>query len=194
MGEWRGELLNELKQDAIHFGDFVLSSGVKSYYYINCREVTLSPKGAWLVANAMLDSLEAVDADAIGGPTLAADPIAAGVAIESWHRGHPMRAFIVRKEAKGHGLQQQVEGPVHEGDRVIVVDDILTTGGSLLQAIDAVESVGLKVAHVAVLLDRLEGGADRIRARGYPFTAIYTFDDIRSFVEAHRPAAQPHGA
>lgn len=184
MHDTRQELLREIEGQAIHFGRFTLSSGATSHYYINCRQVTLSPRGAYLTANAILDALENVETDAIGGMTVAADPIAAAVALESWHRGRPINAFIVRKQAKGHGLQRQVEGPIKPGDRVVVVDDVLTTGGSILQAIETVEGEGATVERVVVLIDRQQGGAERIREKGYKVTSIFTFDDLRAFVEA----------
>ena len=179
----RQELLKQIKENAITFGNFVLSSGATSHYYLDCRKVTLSPHGAWLIANQLLDLLADLDFDALGGPTLAADPIAASVAVESWHRQRPVRAFIVRKETKGHGLQRQVEGPLRSSDQVVVVDDTLTTGGSILQAIDAVEKAGATVVAVAVVIDRLQGGTEAIGQKGYPVRSLFTFDDIRDYVE-----------
>jgi orotate phosphoribosyltransferase len=185
----RGALLEELKEHAFHFGRVTLSSGAVSDYYINCRAVTLSPRGAWLTANVILDAIQDLDVQAVGGPTVAADPIAAAVAVESWHRNTPRRAFIVRKDAKAHGLQRQVEGPIQSGDRVVVVDDVLTTGGSLLQAIETVEAEGMTVVAVVVLLDRLQGGAERLRERGYVLRSIFTLDDVHDFVESRRHAS-----
>ncbi len=187
MNDLRRQLLDEIRQNAIYFGQFTLTSGLTSHFYIDCRKVTLSARGAFLTASTMLDLLDGIDVQAVGGMTVAADPVAAAMAVESWHRGRPLNAFIVRKEAKGHGLQRQVEGPLGAGDRVAIVDDTLTTGGSILQAIEAVEAAGAEVAAVAVILDRLQGGAERIRERGYPVYSVLTFDDIRDFVEAHRP-------
>ncbi len=186
MDEIRRQLRDEIEQNAIHFGSVTLSSGAVSDYYINCRTVTLSPRGAYLTANAILDTLKEFHVDAVGGMTVAADPIAAAVALESWHRHSPLRAFIVRKEAKAHGLQKQVEGPIVPGDRVAIVDDVLTTGGSILQAIQAVEALGATVVAVVVLLDRLQGGAKAIEDRGYPVRSVLTFDDIREFVDGQR--------
>lgn len=182
MDEIRRQLLEEIKKRAIHFGHYTLASGATSSYYIDCRKVTLSPRGAYLTGNAMLDALDEVDIQAVGGMTIAADPVATAIALESWHRQRPLRAFIVRKEAKGHGLQKQVEGPVQAGDRVAIVDDVLTTGGSILQAIEAVEMLGAKVVTVAVILDRLEGGADRLRGMGYPVRSLFTLDDLRDYL------------
>ncbi|HVB97205.1 MAG TPA: orotate phosphoribosyltransferase [Chloroflexota bacterium] len=189
MEERRLQLLNEIKQHAINFGTFVLSSGQTSHYYLDCRRVTLSPFGLWLTANAFLDAFEGTEIDAVGGMSVAADPITAGIVLESWHRGRPLRGCVVRKEAKGHGMQRQVEGPLQKGDRVVVVDDVLTTGGSIFQAIDAVEAAGANVASVAVILDRLQGGGEKIRERGYPLLSLFTLEDIRDYLEAGRPRA-----
>jgi len=188
MNDLKHQLLDQILRNAIHFGRFTLTSGIVSHYYIDCRRVTLSAFGAYLTGNTILDVLEGVDFQAVGGMTVAADPVATAVAVESWHRGRPVNAFIVRKEAKGHGMHRQVEGALQAGDRVAVVDDTLTTGGSIVQAIEAVEAAGAQVAAVAVILDRQQGGADRLRELGYPVHSVLTYDDIREFVDAHRTA------
>ncbi len=187
MQDFRQQLLDLIIAQAIHFGTFTLTSGLVSHFYIDCRKVTLSARGAFLTGNTMLDLLDRLDLQAVGGMTVAADPVATAIAVESWHRERPLNAFIVRKEAKAHGLHRQVEGPLQVSDRVAIVDDTLTTGGSIFQAIEAVEATGATVAAVAVILDRLQGGADRIRQRGYPVYSVLTYDDIREFVEAHKP-------
>lgn len=186
MNQTRNQLLEEIKAQAIHFGHFTLASGATSHYYIDCRKVTLSPRGAHLTGQAMLDLLADLDLQAVGGMTIAADPVATAIAVESWYRQRPLRAFIVRKEAKDHGLQRRVEGPIRPGDRVAVVDDVLTTGGSIRQAIEAVEAIGASVLAVAVILDRLQGGAERLREAGYPVRSLFTLEDIRDYLEANR--------
>lgn len=186
MADLRQQLLEELKQRAFHFGSFVLSSGVTRDYYIDCRLVTLSARGAWLTGNVVLDTLAGLEIHAVGGLTLAADPIATAVAVVSQERPQPVNAFIVRKEAKGHGLQRQVEGPIKAGDRVAIVDDVLTSGRSILQAADAVESVGAKVVGVSVLIDRCEEGSARVRERGYDLRPVFTIGDVQSFIDQHR--------
>jgi orotate phosphoribosyltransferase len=186
MKDLKTELREEIELNAVHFGQVTLSSGATSDYYINCRQVTLSPRGAWITANVILDLLATTLVDAVGGMTLAADPIAAAVALQSWVRGTPLRAFIVRKEAKGHGLQKQVEGPISAGDRVAIVDDVLTTGGSIVQAIEAVEALGAKVETIIVLLDRLQGGSERLSGLGYRLQSVLTIDDLSEYIERHR--------
>jgi len=174
----RARLLSLLKERAITFGDFTLASGRRSSYYLDGRLVTLDAEGACLVAQVILDTLEAsgVQADAVGGLTLGADPIAGATAAVSFMRGTPLSAFIVRKEAKSHGTGRQVEGRVPSGSRVVVVDDVVTTAGSTLQAIRALEQIGARVAAVICLVDRLEGGAEALK--GYPYYPLFTVNDL----------------
>ena len=163
-----------VERGALQYGDFTLSSGKKSAYYFDGRLLTLDPEGAHLIGNALLPLLTEAGVDAIGGPTLGADPIVTAAAMASWQQGTPLPAFIVRKEAKGYGMGQMIEGPLPEGSTVAIVDDACTTGGSLFHAIDAAESVGCTVGLVLALLDRNEGGSDSIRQRGYKFEALLT--------------------
>ena len=164
------ELAKEL--GALTFGDFILTSGQHSSYYFDGRLLSLDAEGAALLGAEFLDVANASGATAIGGLTLGADPIVASVAVESHHAGTPVRAFIVRKEAKTHGAGRLIEGPLPSGASVVIVDDACSTGGSLFQAIAAAEAEGCTVAHVATVIDRHQGGSDEIRRRGYPFTAL----------------------
>ena len=164
------ELAKEL--GALTFGDFILTSGQHSSYYFDGRLLSLDAEGAALLGAEFLDVANASGATAIGGLTLGADPIVASVAVESHHAGTPVRAFIVRKEAKTHGAGRLIEGPLASGASVVIVDDACSTGGSLFQAIAAAEAEGCTVAHVATVIDRHQGGSDEIRRRGYPFTAL----------------------
>ena len=167
-----------LERGAIRYGDFTLSSGRKSAYYFDGRLLSLDPEGAYLLGHALLPLLADAGVTAVGGPTLGADPIVAAVATVSWERSVPMPAFIVRKEAKGHGMAQMIEGPLPPpGTSVAVVDDTCTTGGSLFHAIAAAEESGCEVALVAAILDRNEGGSDAIRQRGYRFASLLTAGD-----------------
>ena len=163
-----------LERGALQYGDFTLSSGRKSSYYFDGRLLSLDPEGAHLIGNALLPLLAAAAVDAIGGPTLGADPIVTAAAMASWQQGTPLPAFIVRKEAKGHGMTQMIEGPLPEAATVAIVDDTCTTGGSLFHAIAAAEQAGCTVGLVLALLDRNEGGSNAIRERGYRFETLLT--------------------
>ncbi len=167
-----------LERGAIRYGDFTLSSGRKSTYYFDGRLLSLDPEGAYLLGHALLPLLSHADVSAVGGPTLGADPIVAAVASASWQVGAPMPAFIVRKEAKGHGMGQMIEGPLPPvGASVAIVDDACTTGGSLFHAIAAAEEAGYVVGLTLAALDRNEGGSDAIRERGYRFASLLTAGD-----------------
>ena len=164
------ELAKEL--GALTYGDFVLTSGQRSSYYFDGRLISLDAEGSALLGAEFLDIVRGCGATAIGGLTLGADPIVASVAVTSHHAGAPVRGFIVRKEAKEHGAQRRIEGPLTPGASVVIVDDACSTGGSLFQAIEAAETVGCTVAHVAAVIDRRQGGSDELRRRGYAFTAL----------------------
>ncbi|HKY33658.1 MAG TPA: orotate phosphoribosyltransferase [Candidatus Polarisedimenticolia bacterium] len=171
----RAKLLDLLRRKALRFGSFTLASGRTSGYYLDGRLVTLDAEGAWLTARVILDLMERerVDARAAGGLTLGADPIAGALAAVSHAEGRALSAFIVRKEAKVHGTGRKVEGELREGDAVVVLDDVVTTAGSTLQAIRAVEELGCKVAAVICLVDREEGGAEALKSyRFYPLFRV----------------------
>lgn len=172
-----GERILELfKQHAVLSGDFTLASGLKTSYYFDGRRVTLWPEGAYLIGRRVFEILSEAGAEAVGGMTMGADPIVTSVAVASHLEGRPMPAFIVRGETKGHGTQRRVEGPLTAGSRVAIVDDVVTTGGSVLRAIEAVEAEGCQVVKVVVLLDRQQGGAAEITRRGYDFATILRAD------------------
>ncbi len=170
------ERLLEIAEErgAIRYGDFTLSSGRKSSYYFDGRLLSLDPEGAHLIGNALLPLLADAGVAAVGGPTLGADPIVAAAAMASWQQGAPLPAFIVRKDAKGHGTAQLIEGPLPAGATVAIVDDACTTGGSLFHAIAAAEEAGCTVGLALAVLDRNEGGSNAIRERGYRFAALLT--------------------
>ena len=165
-----------LERGAIQYGEFTLSSGKLSSYYFDGRLLTLDPAGAELIAGLLLPAVQAAGAEAIGGTTLGADPIVAAAALASVNWPPPVRGFIVRKESKEHGTQQQIEGPLRPGSRVAIVDDVCTTGGSLFHAIAAAEAVGCQVALTAAVLDRQEGGSAELRRRGYRFLSLLQAD------------------
>jgi orotate phosphoribosyltransferase len=158
----------------------VLSSGKKASYYLDCRMTTLHPRGALLVARLILQRMRqlGLHADAIGGLTLGADPMVAAVAVVSELEGTPLHAFIVRKEAKKHGMQRFIEGwDGPSAARVVIVDDVCTTGESILKACERAEEAGYRVVATFCVVDREEGGAQTIAAR-YPFHALYTAQEL----------------
>ena len=169
-------LLEVFKERGVLYGDFTLSSGLKAAYYFDGRMVTLWPEGAYLIGRKVFRIAEAAGAEAVGGMSIGADPIVAAVAVVSQLEGKPIPAFIVRAGVKEHGTQKRIEGPLKAGSRVAIVDDVITTGGSVLRAIEAAEAEGCRVVKVVALLDRQQGGADEIRRRGYDFAAILSAD------------------
>lgn len=179
MAEYREQLLALLRQRAVGFGEVTLSSGKKSHYYVDGRLVTLSADGAYAIGRALLEELKDESVDAIGGPTMGADPIATATAVISQIEGRPISAFIVRKEPKKHGRGRWIEGPpLSDGARVVIVDDVATTGISLIKAATAVEETGAKVVRIITLVDRQEGAREAIEAKGYRFTPLFTPADL----------------
>jgi orotate phosphoribosyltransferase len=176
----RERLIELLERDALKRGTFTLASGRLSHYYVDGRKLTLSAQGAGLIAAGVLELLrKEFTVDAVGGLTLGADPIVgATLALAASAGLGRLRGFLVRKEAKGHGTGQLVEGPLDPGSTVAIVDDVATTGGSSLQAVQAVEAMGCQVAVVIAVLDRLEGAAEAFAARGLPFRALLTIRDL----------------
>jgi orotate phosphoribosyltransferase len=174
----RERLRRLLRERSLIFGDFTLASGRRSPFYFDSKRTTLLAEGAYLVAAEVLKALRerGIEADAIGGMTLGADPIVCPVAALSHLEGPPLRAFIVRKEVKGHGTARRIEGDVPPGSRVVVVDDVVTTGGSTLAAIEAASDAGLEVVAVLCLVDREEGGAERLGR--WPFIPLFSRAEI----------------
>ena len=174
----RERLRELLRRESLMLGDFTLASGRKSRFYFDSKRTTLLAEGAYLAAAEMLRTIRerGIEADAIGGMTLGADPIVCPAAALSAIEGPPLRAFIVRKETKEHGTAKRIEGNLKPGSRVIVVDDVVTTGGSTLLAIEAAESAGHQVVAVLCLVDREEGGAERL-AR-WPFHPLFRRQEI----------------
>ena len=171
-------LIELIRQQGLEFGDFTLASGKKASYYLDCRKVTLDSRGARLIAAGILELLGEAMPNAVGGMAIGADPITAAVITLAGLREIDLKGFIVRKEAKQHGKGRAVEGPVTPGDRVVIVEDVVTTGGSSLRAIDQVEQFGLQVERVIAIIDRLEGGAEAFQQRGIPLTTLLTVRDF----------------
>jgi len=178
----RDELAEIIRTQSLRQGEFVLSSGKKASYYLDCRMTTLHPRGALLIARLILQKMrqDKIYADAIGGLTLGADPIAASVAVVSAMEDAPLHGFIVRKESKTHGMQRFIEGwDGLAGSKVVVVDDVCTTGDSILKACDKAEEAGYVVAATFCVVDREEGGTEAIRNR-YPFYPLFTAKELLS--------------
>ncbi len=175
----RKKLLEIIKKKSLQTNvQRVLTSGRTSTYYIDAKMTTLDPEGAMLVGRMILDVLQSFDIDAIGGYTLGADPIVSVVAALSADTDRPLPAFIVRKEPKKHGERKMIEGPFKQGWKVVVVDDIVTTAGSTLKAIKAVEEEGGEVVLALTIVDRLEGGRENLEKGGYEFLSLFTRDDL----------------
>jgi orotate phosphoribosyltransferase len=176
----RQRLIALLQRDALKRGTFTLASGRTSHYYVDGRKVTLSAEGSAQIGAGVLELIASrPDVTAVGGLTLGADPIVgATLALAAASGRGQLRGFLVRKEAKAHGMGNLIEGPLEPGSVVAIVDDVATTGGSSLQAVQAVEAMGCKVAMVVVVLDRLEGAAAAFAARGLPFRSLLTIRDL----------------
>jgi orotate phosphoribosyltransferase len=176
----RNRLIELLERDALKRGTFTLASGRTSHYYVDGRKLTLSAEGAALIGAGVLELIARYpEVEAIGGLTMGADPIVgAALALAADAGLGQLRGFLVRKEIKSHGTGKRVEGPLEAGCTVAIVDDVATTGGSSLLAVDAVEAMGSKVAVVIAVLDRLEGAAGAFAARGLPFHPLLTIRDL----------------
>ncbi len=157
---------------------FKLASGKMSSYYVNCKKTTYDPEGIDLIGKAVFDRMISFSPDAVGGLTLGADPIAVAAAGESFRRGKPIKAFVVRKEIKEHGTKAPIEGDLRKGESVVLIEDVITTGGSALKAFEALDSFGVKVLAVIALVDRQEGGREAIEAKGLRVESIFTKDKI----------------
>lgn len=167
-----------IKQKAIKKGNFVLSSGKTTDFYIDGKQITLHPDGAYYTAKIILQKINGLNVQHIGGLTIGADPIAIAVSLLSRDTDSPVTAFIVRKEQKAHGLQKEIEGIITPNSNVVIVDDVITTASSTLTAIKAVEKIGCKVVKVVCLVDRQEGGAEALQ--GYEFDPIFTKEELLS--------------
>ncbi len=180
--EMRERLIELLLEFAFQYSEtprFKLAHGGGSQFYFNCKRVTLDPEGMCLIGNLVYEAVKGQGIRGIGGLTLGADPIANAAAYTSWLRGEPIQSFVVRKTQKDHGIIAPIEGKVKAGDRVFVVDDVITTGGSTLQAISACRQSGLEIAGVVALVDRQEmGGRQRILEEAPNFTALVTRDEV----------------
>jgi len=174
----RNALLEQLRSRALRFGDFTLASGKKAKYFLDGKQITLHSRGAPLIADGILDLLGNDLPQAIGGMSLGADPIVAAVITAAGQRGLDLAGFFVRKETKDHGTMKYIEGPVAAGDRVVIVEDVVTTGGSSLFAIDKARQFGLVVERVVAIVNRLEGGRQAFEGQGFRFDSLFTIRDF----------------
>ncbi len=179
-------LITLLAERSAKRGQFILASGKQSTFYIDARLTTMSPEGLSIIGPLALSVLQQTgwSIDAIGGLTLGADPISYAISYASARSDHPLRAFTVRKEAKTHGTGQLLEGPFRQGDRVAVIEDVLTTGGSALRAIDAVRAAAGITVGVLALVDREEGGRQAIERAGIPVVTLVTASQVISVLQS----------
>ncbi|MFD7295915.1 orotate phosphoribosyltransferase [Streptomyces sp. NPDC059897] len=175
----RDALLTQIKNKAVVHGKVTLSSGIEADYYVDLRRVTLDGEAAPLVGQVLLDLTADLEFDAVGGLTMGADPVAGAMLHASAARGERLDAFVVRKAAKAHGMQKRVEGPEIKGRRVVVVEDTSTTGGSPLEAVQAVREAGAEVVAVVTIVDRATGAAEKItEGAGVPYLFAFSKDEL----------------
>ena len=174
----REEVLEMLRRDAYRKGEFTLSSGVKSNHYVNCKPVTLNGRGLLILSLSLLENVEKYST-AVGGLTLGADPLVSGVAMAAALKDRDLNALIVRKEPKGYGTGAWIEGPLPEiGSRVTVLEDVITTGGSAIKAVEKIRDAGYFVKRVLAIVDRQEGGADALDDAGLELYSLFTLEDL----------------
>jgi orotate phosphoribosyltransferase len=178
----RARLLELLRERSLRFGEFVLASGARSAYYIDCRTTTTHAEGQFLVGQLGWELLQAsgLTPAAVGGLTMGADPVSYSIAYTSWLAGEPVNAFSVRKQPKEHGTGRVIEGSFNPGDRVVVIEDVITSGSSALQACDAVEAEGGHVLAVLAVLDRESGGREAIERRGSRVLTLFRMSELLS--------------
>jgi orotate phosphoribosyltransferase len=178
----RARLLEILREKSVERGSFQLRSGRTSDYYVDCKQTTLDAEGSYLIGKLLFERIRGLDdlPQGVGGVTLGADPIVTAVSLVSHLEGNPFPAFIIRKEPKGHGTERWIEGlkNIAPGGRVAVVEDVLTTGGTLLEGVRHTREAGFEVRRVYTLIDRQEGGRENIEAAGLALDALFTRDEL----------------
>ena len=176
------ELIDLLYHKAYKYSEkpsFKLASGKLSQFYIDCKAVSMTPQGLRIIGQMIYERIISLDVQAVGGLTMGADPIAAATAFVSLSRPYPVNCFSIRKEPKGHGLNRFIVGPVKKGERVVILDDVVTTGGSTIKAIRASQDFGLHVVQALAGVDRQEGGMEAVKKEGITADALVTIDDLR---------------
>jgi orotate phosphoribosyltransferase len=174
----RDRLRQMLLDRSMRFGEFVLSSGVTSNFYIDVRKTSLHPEGLRCISKLFVETLQADHVTAVGGLTLGADPLVAGVMLYSAEIGKPLEGFLVRRGAKEHGTRGEVEGNLAGHKRVAILDDVITSGESALIAATSAESYKAEVVRILAVVDRGQGAPQIFQQRGYPFTALFTISDL----------------
>jgi orotate phosphoribosyltransferase len=174
----RQALQQLIQRQALKFGQFTLASGKQASFYLDCRQVTLDAHGAKLIGEGMLELLAEPWPELVGGMVIGADPITGALLTLAGSRGRPLRGIMVRKEPKGHGTGKHVEGPYQAGEEVVIVEDVVTTGGSSLKAIEHCQAVGLRVRRVLAIVERLEGGREAFAEKGFELTTLFTIRDF----------------
>ena len=174
------ERLKELfkKNEALRFGDFTLASGRKSTYFMDAKLVTLHAEGLRLVCQGLFDLLDDLDFDSVGGMSMGADPIVAGMLMLAAERQQELLGYLVRQESKGRGTNKFVEGPLRPGLKIVVIDDVVTTGGSAIVSAERLVDVGCDVVCVVGIVDRLEGGAQNFADKGFVYRSLLTIEDF----------------
>lgn len=168
---------------------YELASGKMSNYYLDCKPVTFQPEGKYVIGNIIFELIKNLNVRGVGGLTLGADPIAHAVAHTSYIKGNPIEAFVVRKKQKTHGIIKWIEGNVKKGDRVVIVDDVITTGESTIEAINRAKEEGLEIVKVIALVDRQEGGREAIESLGYKFDSIITRDELMELYKSKQKSS-----
>jgi orotate phosphoribosyltransferase len=177
-GDARARLLTLIEERALLRGNITLASGKTSSYYIDGKMILVSSESSALIGELLYEMTRDLHLDAIGGPEVGAIPMATAAVIHYHRMGQNMEGFFVRKDVKAHGTQKRIEGMFKPGFRVAIVEDVMTTGGSLLQAVDTVQEAGGKVEAVICIVDRLQGGRQNVEARGLHFAPMFTIEDM----------------
>jgi orotate phosphoribosyltransferase len=180
MIEMKRRLAKLLLEKSYREGEFTLSSGQKTDYYFDCRQTALHPEGAWLIGKLFAEMIKDIPAAAVGGMTLGADPLVTATSVIAWQQGRSLTGLLVRKEAKGHGANQYIEGlaNVMPGDPVIMLEDVVTSGASVLRACLRAQEASLTIAAVCAILDREEGGREAVNAAGFELKSLFTRPEL----------------
>jgi orotate phosphoribosyltransferase len=191
--EMKHRLAEIILERSFQFRDdppFTLASGKTSNYYFNCKTTTMDPEGMYLIGNILFEMLGDADVSAAGGLTLGADPIANALSLISYQKKKPIKSFVVRKDVKDHGIKSGIEGNIAPGERVAIIDDVITTGGSTITAIEIAREAGLKVDRVIALVDREEGGRENIRKHIDRVDAVLTRSEIMNLYKGRPKGAK----